>query len=178
MAAGAVGSLLTAGLAFGARLTAIPGECRAHDRAIRERDEDLAQWVADEHPRLKRELETIRDRLNAVNLFYSGQHTFEVAREKERTLHAYRDQERQAQRDVARVRESEGWLHRGWRFLSRRKLPELTAPERAQPVLDSWRLPGSRHLGENETPPPIEDPTRRTLDDTLEEVASVPDALT
>jgi hypothetical protein len=134
--------------------------------------------VADEHPRLKRDLEEIRDRLNSRNLFYSGQHTFEVGREKERTLHFYRDQERQAQRDVARVRESEGWLHRGWRFLSGRRLPELTAPARVQPVLDSWRLPASRHLGEDETPPPIDDPTRRTLDDTLAEVAAGTDALT
>jgi hypothetical protein len=169
---------LTAGLAFGARLAAIPGECRAHDRAIRERDEDLAQWVADEHPRLKRELETIRDRLNAYDLFFSGQHTFEVGREKEWTLLVYRDQERQAQRDVARVRESEGWLHRSWRFFSRRKVVALTAPERVQPVLDSWRLLASRHLGAEETPPPIDDPTRRALDDTLAEVAESTDALT
>jgi hypothetical protein len=57
-------------------------------------------------------------------------------------------------------------------------LLELTAPQRVQPVLDSWRLPASRHLGKDETPPPIDDPTQRTLDGTLEEVAAGREALT
>ena len=169
---------MAAGLAFGARLSAIPSECRANDRSVRERDEDLAQWVADEHVRLKRELNTLRDELAARGLFFSGAHTSGVALEKQRTLHSYRDQERQAKRDVAGIHDSERLLHRLWRFISRRRFPNLTTPQSVAPVIDAWRLPAKRHLGPEETPPPFEDPTRRTLVETLAEVAAGTEALT
>jgi hypothetical protein len=174
LAGGAVGTALTFLAGAGARVRAIPGECRAHERAVRERDEDLEQWVTDEHVRLKRELKEIRAALSARNIFYSGQHTLEVSLAKERALQAYRDQERQATRDVAAVREREGWLHATSRSLSFRaeRSLELRAPERVAPVLDAWRLPATRHLQPNETPFPINDPTRRTISDTLIEVAT------
>jgi hypothetical protein len=170
LAAGAIGSLLTAGLAFGARIASIPRECASHDRAVIERDEDLAQWVSDDHLRLTREIRQIKNELAARGMLSSGEYGYLIGLAKEGALQAYRDQERQATRDVARIYETEGWLHSLWRVASRKKRATLDAPQRVQPILDSWRLPVGAHL--TDTPAPILDPTRRNLEDTLEKVAT------
>jgi hypothetical protein len=56
LAGGAVGSILTAALAFGGRLLAAWREIDAIDRFVADRDEDLASWVADRSLALEREL--------------------------------------------------------------------------------------------------------------------------
>jgi hypothetical protein len=101
-----------------------------------------------------------------------------IGRAKEAALHAYRDQERQALRDVARIRDSERWLHRFWRWHLGRPFLTLSAPRRVQPVLDGWRLPPIKHLSPNDAPQLLEDPTRRTLEDSLADVAAGTDDLT
>jgi hypothetical protein len=135
VAAGAVGSVLTAALAIGARLLAVRDR---YDQPLRRhRDEDLACWVADRSLALERELAAKTDELNKENLFYSGAHALALI--KERALHEYRDQERQAERDVAPARERDTWLHAFWRRRRGRPFPKLTVGQRAQPVLGAWR---------------------------------------
>jgi hypothetical protein len=56
---GAVGSVLT-GLV---RALGVPSEVREHDAAIRDRDDQLASWVADRDYDLKRECAGVRDPL-------------------------------------------------------------------------------------------------------------------
>jgi hypothetical protein len=166
---GAIGSLLTAVIGFGVRASAIPGEVEENDWSARERNDDLESWVSDRTRRLRAELATITDELNARNLFYSGAHASALARAKELALHEYRDQERQARRDIAAIRGRERWMHRLWRRLKRLPLPELTADSRVKPVLDAWRSSVIRH---GDPPVEVHDPTRRLLDYTLSELAA------
>jgi hypothetical protein len=163
LAGGAVGSLVTWGFGLAARWRAIPSEIEEHDRLARHRDEDLAQWVADDHLRLSRELSGIVVEKAAVGLLYSGSLASALNFAKERALHAYRDQERQALRFVDELAAQETWFHRKQ---SRRSPLGLTAPRRVQPVLDRWRDPA---WGQ---PPgvvvlPFDDPTQRTLENTI-----------
>jgi hypothetical protein len=146
LAGGAVGTLLIGGVAVGVRVLAAWREIDVHDRAVGERNEDLEQWVADDHIRLKRSLTAIRDRLAARNLIYSGEYGRQISEEKEGALHSHRDQERDAKRDVARIKNREGWLHetfRGWR---RQDFPDLEAPKRVQPVLGGLACPAYEAL--------------------------------
>jgi len=168
---GAVGSILTAVLAFGGRLLTARREIEVTDRFVFDRDEDLASWVADRSLALERELAEKTEELNKENLFYSGAHATALARLKERALHEYRDQERQAERDVALARERESWLHAFWRRRRGRPFPSLTAPKRAQPVLDVWRSSVTRH---GDSPIEVVDPTRRTLGEVIQDVQLSP----
>lgn len=167
LAGGAVGSLLTAALAVSGRLLAARREIDATDRFVADRDEDLASWVADRSLALERELAEKTEELNKENLFYSGAHGVALARLKERALHEYRDQERQAQRDVAVANERETWMHAFWRGRRGRPFPSLSTPERAQPVLDTWRSSVTRH---GDSPIEVVDPTRRVLGEAVQDV--------
>lgn len=171
LAGGAVGSLLTAALAVGGRLLAARREIDATDRFVSERDEDLASWVADRSLALERELAEKTEELNKENLFYSSTHGVALARLKERALHQYRDQERQAQRDIALAKERESWMHAFWRRQRGQPFPTLTAPTRAQPVLDAWRSSVTRH---GDSPIEVVDPTRRVLGEAVQDVGVSP----
>lgn len=148
-------------------LARVPGEVRSHDRLLADRDEDLATWVADEKLRLDRRLDEILDELNPQGLLWSGQRNLLRARAKEARLHLWRDQEREAQRFRAGLEAKEEWAHRLWRTIRGRPFPPLATPLRAEPVLDHWREGESF---EGSPVCPVNDPTRRTLDATLEEL--------
>jgi hypothetical protein len=145
LAGGAVGSILTTLIAYGARFVAARADVLAHDRGARERDQDLKSWVADRSVALQHELHEISEEMNRQNLYYSGAHGKAFAQAKECALQEYRDQERQALRDVARMREAEGMFHRIWRKLMRLGVPELTAPKGFNSYLNLWRASVSRH---------------------------------
>src|SRR5438552_1178116 len=166
---GAIGSVVTALIAFSAALVRARGEVESHDRFVAARDEDLTSWVSDRSIALGRELKAKTEELNKENLFGSGSHGKELALLKERALHEYRDQERQAQRDVAVVFQTETWTHRFWRWSEGRPFPELTAPGRAQRVLEVWRSAVTSHGGE---PIEVVDPRRRTLEETTTPVVA------
>ncbi len=157
---GVAGSMLTAVLAFGGKFLAARRAIEATDRFVHDRDEDLASWVSDRTLALEREIAEATERLNARKLFHSGTHGNAIARLKERALHEYRDQERQAQRDVAVARERETWAHSYWRGRDRHPFPTLTTPDRGRGILDVWRSSVTRHGG-----PPVEvhDSTQRGL---------------
>ena len=172
LAGGAIGSLVTAILAVGARLLAAGSEIDGTDRFVQDRDEDLASWVADRSLALERDLAERTEELNKENLFYSGAHGVALARLKERALHEYRDQERQAQRDAALARERETLMHRFWRWRRDQPFPTLTAPGRAQPLLDAWRSSVTRH---GDSPIEVVDPTRRALNDAIQDTSINPE---
>lgn len=164
---GTVGSALTA-------LATVPGQVREHDRLIGEYDEDLAQWVADEVVRLKAELRKTTNEYAARpegqgTQLYSGAHARALARVKEDFLQLYRDQERGAERRRADLRDREGGRHALWRLTTRRgALPELETPAKAEPVIDSWRADATV---EGLEPAPVDDPTRRTLEQAVGELS-------
>src|SRR5712691_3922944 len=158
LAGGAIATVI----AYVARFFAVPSEIAANNRAVQQRDEDLDQWLADEHVRLKRVLEEIREELNAKGLFYSGEYGRRLNLAKEAAIHAYRDQERQARRDVALTREREHWPHGLWRKLSRQPPAQLTVPGRVDEVLDGWATPPTKHLSPGDEPPRLDDPRNRS----------------
>jgi hypothetical protein len=169
LAGGAVGSIVTALIAYGVRFWAARSEVTEHDRLARERDEDLEAWVSDRSIVLRRELEEITEWHNQPerNLFHSGAHAAALAQAKEKALHEYRDQERQARRDVSRLRAAEGLFHTFWRRWQRLDRPQLTAHHRVQPALDYWRSSITRH---GDSPVEVRDPTRETFQSTLTEI--------
>lgn len=148
-------------------LTKIPGDVRSHDRLIRERDEDLSTWLADEKLSVDRELATLLDELAARNLVFSGARLSGGVRIKEAALQRWRDQERSAHRARAELEGHEEWPHRVWRFLLKRRLPILTAPTRGKPILDHWRAPESY---EDSPEAPVSDPTTRTVETAVREL--------
>jgi hypothetical protein len=164
---GAIGSVVTAAIAWGAQFSRARGEIASHDGFVEDRDEDLASWVSDRSLALRRELAAKTEDLNKQNLFGSSTHGEALALLKERALHEYRDQERQACRDVAVVEQTETWAHRWWRRRRGSGFPELTAPSRADRVLEVWRSSVTSH---GASPVEVVDPTRRTLDDTQREL--------
>ena len=84
---GSAGAVLTL-------LFRVPGDIRDHNRLVKQVDDDLAQWVADDCVVLEREL---RGKMNtAGQQLYAGSYLAGIAHSKEQTLHRYRDQERQA----------------------------------------------------------------------------------
>jgi len=172
LAGGAVGSLVTATLAVSGRLLAARREIDATDRFVQDRDEDLASWIADRSLALERELAETTEELNKQNLFYSGAHGVALARLKERALHEYRDQERQAQRDVALARGRETWMHRFWRRRRGQALRALATSAEAQPLLDAWRSSVTRH---GNAPIEVVDPRRRALNYAIENASVNPE---
>jgi hypothetical protein len=179
LAAGAIGSVVTAAFAFGARLSRIGREIESNDRALRILDRHLETWVSDATVDLVRELRDIRNDLNARGLFHSGEYGFQVALAKERALHRYRDQERTAQSHADEIQAREGQLHtlvRAWRFATLD--PDLRAPARVLPVLTRWAAPVTQHLGPNDPPRPLDsDPRDRTFESTLAMLDTDPNAL-
>jgi hypothetical protein len=159
-----------------ARSSAGPREVKADDRMAADRDADLEEWVLDETVVLRRRLASVRAGLAARGALYSGDYGYQIGLEKEKSLQAYRDQERQAARDVARIFDREGWLHTVWRVCVRQRRYELVAHLRVEPVVNVWRSPPTKHLSSADKPAPIDDPTQRTLERTRAEVASAADA--
>lgn len=104
LAAGAIGSLITAVIAFGARIARIGREIDANDRAMRNIDDHLERWVSDATIKLVRDLRTTRNELNKEGLFNSGEYPHRIGLVKEAALHAYRDQENTARSQAAEIR--------------------------------------------------------------------------
>lgn len=141
LSGGSVGAVLTWLLGQGAQVRAVPRDVEEHNRLACERDEDLAQWVADDHLRLERELRGITNRMAAPGpgegtQLYTGAHGRALANAKERALHGYRDQQRLAERFFAGLAAQEGGWHRAHRRQERVPPLALTSLERIEAVLD------------------------------------------
>ncbi len=113
----------------------VPSDIRKHNRLVYQVDDDLAQWVSDECVHLERELN--RHKNKAGNQLYAGSYLHGIAHIKERFLHRYRDQERQARAKVGEWQDAEGLLHRivRWTWWAD-SFPSLNTPEAAAPILE------------------------------------------
>jgi hypothetical protein len=144
---GSIGAILT-------NLGGVPTTIKQHNRAIAERDDDLAQWVSDECVQLERHLAGDRTAEDNVD---SSAYLRGIAHRKEDALHRYRDQERAARQVRAMLQAEEGVRHRIWRRVALRgALPELQTPSKAGPILDGWRAAAGMMA--------VSDPTRRPLE--------------
>lgn len=171
LAGGVIGTLVTAGLAFGTRINRIGPEIAANDRAIRALDIDLESWIADATVNLVREVRAITNATGPSNTFYSGAHAVQIAHAKELALEKYRNEGRRTERAFAEIVAGEGWLHgllRAWRYDD----AVLQAPKRGETVLEKWAEPITRHGG----PAPIEvdDPRNRTFATALKKIEADP----
>ncbi len=149
---GSAGAVLTL-------LSRVPGDIRNHNRLVKQVDDDLAQWVADDCVVLEREL---RGKMNgAGQQLYAGSYLTGIAHSKEQALHRYRDQERQALMRVGEWRDAEGFLHRCLRRLPGMSVfPELRTPEAVEPILAGWR----EEVSAGGHSAPVSDPTQRPLE--------------
>jgi hypothetical protein len=163
LAGGAIGSILTVGAGLMRRAAAVPSEVERNDADAAERNDDLMMWVADHHRQLGAELTRTRNEMAAAGQQYSGAYPQSMAQRKSQALRCYRDQERQARRDVAIIRAREDWMHHAYRRLKQLSAPQLNAPQRAEPVLNSWRKP----VIVADASVPVHDPTAHTLEDTI-----------
>lgn len=147
--------------AIGERLLRVPLEVRLHNRQLRERNDSLARWVADEDVRLTRQLRGITNSMAARGQLYAGAHGNARASAKELALHRWRDERELAEREAGAIRDAETIAHRLARRFSAR-FPTLTALDDSDllRVVAAWEedevIPGG---------PPIKvaNPARRSL---------------
>jgi hypothetical protein len=162
LAGGAAGAAI-------ATLARVPWMVRTHNRLVGEYDEELGNWVADESVRLQRELRRTTRRFSESGHQGDSAHAEALAQVKEESLRAYRDSELAAKHRRAALRDSEGWQHDLWRWMTvRGQLPPLRMPRKVKPLIDTWREPVS--FGEISVQ--VNDPTSRDVDDILAEVAA------
>ena len=158
---GAVGAALAA-------LARIPAQVRAHNRLVDEYDQELGTWVADESVRLERELKRATRRYAQSGRQGEIGHARALAQVKEESLRAYRDSVLAAERRREALRDAEGWKHELWRWVTARgELAPLRGPRKVRPIVDTWREPVSF----GEITAQVNDPTRRDLDEMLDELA-------
>jgi hypothetical protein len=161
LAGGAVGAAIAA-------LARVPSHVRAHNRLVAEYDEELGNWVADESVRLERELKRATRRFAETDETGESAHARALAQVKEESLRAYRDAELAARNRRTALRDTEGWQHDLWRWVTARgALPPLRMPRKVKPVIDAWREPVSF----GEVSALVNDPTSRGVDEILAELA-------
>jgi hypothetical protein len=163
LAGGAIGSLFTASIGLARRVAAVPSEVERNDFDARERNDDLETWVIDEHHQLGLTIADRRQQAAAAGVSRGGTIPQATAKVKAISLHRYRDQERQARRDIAVIRGREDWMHRAYRRWKKLPDPQLTAPQRVQLVLNTWRKP----VIVADASVAVRDPTQHTLDETI-----------
>jgi hypothetical protein len=166
--------LLVAALAGGAAgaaiaaLARVPSQVRSHNRLVGEYDDELGNWVADESVRLERELKRATRRFAEADRTGEEAHARALAHVKEESLRAWRDSELAAKHRRAELRDTEGWQHDLWRWVTvRGQLPPLRTPRKVKPILDTWREPVSF----GHVTAPVNDPTSRDLDEILGDLA-------
>jgi hypothetical protein len=171
LAGGAIGAVL-AGIGFLAiRLSAVPSDVARHDRRVKALDEDLERWVADDHRKLRQELEGIINDHAARNVLYSGFLLRALAEAKTAALQRYRDRRAETERAFNDLVAEESWAHGLWRTITPRRKPRLRSPERVEPVIDDWRSDVRRYgMG----PVSVYDATTWTTDDLLRDVRERP----
>lgn len=161
LAGGAVGAALAA-------LARVPTQVRAHNRLVDEYDAELGNWVADEAVRQEREMKRTTRRFAESDAQGEPEHARALAQVKEESLRAYRDSELAAKHRRIALRDSEGWQHDLWRWVTvKGQLPPLRTPRKVKPLVDTWREPVSF----GQVTANVNDPTSRDLDEILAELA-------
>jgi hypothetical protein len=113
-------------------------EVDRRDRQIRERDEDLEEWIIVRHRELKQRWDEIESQAVLNGVERGG--TIPAGRAVVQTiaLYEYREELRQARNFVLRLEVEERWVHRVARRVKKQPFPGLTTPDRAVRLIDSW----------------------------------------
>lgn len=119
-------------------LVNVPRDVERHDKRIRNRDDDLATWIADD---AKAVADDIHAKLQDANQrgLSSGGAPLQVRRKVTAlALHRYRDQHRDAERVREDVALEERWTHAWWRWIMHKPMPALEAPAIRADVIADW----------------------------------------
>lgn len=171
LAGGAIGAVLAA-IGFAVlRLSAVPGEVARHDRRARALDEDLERWVADDHRKLRQELDRTVNDYSGRGLLYSGALIGALAHVKSSALQRYTDRHAETVRAFDDLLAAESGPHEMWRRARRRGPLALRSPGRVEPVIDEWRT-DVRRFGMDAAE--VYDPTRWTTEDLVRDVHERP----
>jgi hypothetical protein len=172
LAGGAVGVLITGAAWVGLRLSAIPGDLRQHDFEARVVNEDLELWVIDQYRVVMRELRLAENSTDQVDWIYSGAYGNARSSIKTEALHRWRDRLHSAERSIIEIESREGPFHRLLRKRRRfRNGLDLAAAIRAEPIIDEFRQPVTKHGSEHLR---VFDPTRVKLEDVIEQIKANP----
>lgn len=113
-------------------------DIRRNNQSIRDRDEDLATWIADDKKETRRE--TLRVYVAEARKTEGPDYSVsQIQGIKNRALQRYRDQLRQAKRTVRNVEVNEQMHHRLARRLARNPVPDLTAPSTQAQTIAEWK---------------------------------------
>ncbi len=142
LGAGAIGSVATAIIAFGARLSAVPAEIERHDAQLEALRAGLTLWLLDAHRQLEREIQRITQKMNRDGLLHSGQRAHAIAEAKTEALGRLRDREVRHTQAIAEIQAVERWPHDLWRRVSwkRRKI-ETGEPPWLPRLHAAWSRP-------------------------------------
>lgn len=112
-------------------------DIRRNNQSIRDRDEDLSTWIADDKKEARRE--TLRIYVAEARKTEGPDYSVsQIQGIKNQVLHRYRDQLRQAERTVRNVELTEQMHHRLVRRLTRNPVPGLTAPSTQAQTIAEW----------------------------------------
>lgn len=179
-------SALTAGYL---RSRGLRGVIEAHDRRVRELNEDLARWMRDRDDRLRRELASAQMEyklavqaadLGRVDLDAIGGELRtwpEVRAERKREpLHEYRDEGSRKLREYDDLVEAEGRIHTLVRRRIGRPFPSFVLTDDGRRILGSWRAPCESEYTKDQVgwrrPVEVDDPSRFELEPSLARLES------
>jgi hypothetical protein len=118
-------------------------DVRLHDQLVRNRDEDLGNWIDDADGDLTTELGKLtRKHVGTEHVQWPLYlRKFDKQQAKDEVLKRLGDQLRDATRYRQEIELSEGWHHRAWRRIASKPLPELSAEQEKSDVIDRWKKP-------------------------------------
>lgn len=114
------------------------GEIRWHDLQVAERDDAIEEWIVIRDRQLQERWDEIVQQARAQGVARGGTLPSARAAVQTQVLYEYREELRKARSFVAQVAVEERWTHRLLRSLARRPFPQLTTPDRAEPLVEYW----------------------------------------
>ena len=132
------------------RVYNVPREVRRNDTRIRHSDEDLETWIGDEQKGQRRALiRSIVERQHAAKENSPDYSLVKLQEAKDGVLQRYRDQRRQAERQVDEIEDDEQLPHRLWRKARSLPVPQLTAPTKKARTVADWEQTAEALDGES-----------------------------
>lgn len=168
-----VGVLLGLLLAQTGRAVLAWREITDHNAEAAEQNARLLIWVDDTTRDLVAQMSGVQDSNASRGMTNSGLNGGQLAAVKALALHRYRDQRVLVSDVLQRLRTKEGAWHLLWRWVRGCPAPAITVDDEAEPFLNRWREPVTRHGSSPADVAPVFDRTKRTYQDALDELSSL-----
>jgi hypothetical protein len=112
---------------------------RRHDRVALQEYDDLVTWARDDLQEEARQLERKRAEVAARGMLPSSEFAYQLRRVRDEFARRWRDRSRQAERQLAELRDAEGWAEGAWRWLMRRPWPPDPHADEVASLSRAWR---------------------------------------